>query len=120
MPARTRPTCLYSLSNLSLLAMKRMRGRRPSCGALSRKPSKKYYNINNPAEIEQQAEKEAPLEEVSGDWTVSTDPSAQIGTLNKLFDSGATIVNVHSRQPDQHRVINFYANDVLPSLRNRS
>jgi TAT-translocated FGD2 family F420-dependent dehydrogenase len=84
------------------------------------KAFKKYYNVADPAQIEQQADKELPREQVFGDWPVSTDPSVHVKTLNKLFDSGATIVNVHSGQPNQEKVIEFYANNVLPSLRNRS
>jgi F420-dependent hydroxymycolic acid dehydrogenase len=37
-----------------------------------------------------------------------------------LFDSGASIVNVHSGQPDQKKVIDFYGNSVLPALKSRS
>jgi F420-dependent hydroxymycolic acid dehydrogenase len=84
------------------------------------KAFKKYYNIAGPGEIERQADKELPLEQVFSDWPVSTDPSVHIAALNQLFDSGATIVNVHSGQPNQERVIEFYANNVLPSLRSRS
>jgi TAT-translocated FGD2 family F420-dependent dehydrogenase len=84
------------------------------------KAFKKYYDIRDPAEIEQQAGKELPLEQVFSDWPVSTDPSVHVESLNNLFDSGATIVNVHSGQPNQEKVIEFYANNVLPSLRNRS
>jgi F420-dependent hydroxymycolic acid dehydrogenase len=71
------------------------------------KAFRKYYNIKDPAAIEQEAGKELPLEQVSSDWPVSTDPSVHVETLNKLFDSGATIVNVHSGQPDQQKVIDF-------------
>jgi hypothetical protein len=51
---------------------------------------------------------------------VSTDPSVHVDTINALFDNGATIVNVHSGQPNQEKVIEFYANNVFPGLRNRS
>jgi hypothetical protein len=30
------------------------------------------------------------------DWPIGTDPTIHIGSLQKLFDSGATIVDVHS------------------------
>ncbi|HKT90198.1 MAG TPA: hypothetical protein VJQ59_17260 [Candidatus Sulfotelmatobacter sp.] len=36
--------------------------------------------------------------------------------IRELFDSGVTIVNVHSGQPDQERVIQFYGKEVLPKL----
>jgi hypothetical protein len=57
---------------------------------------------------------------LSGDWPVSTDPSVHVEALNKLFDSGVTIVNVHSHQPNQQKGIEFHANNVPPSFRNRS
>jgi TAT-translocated FGD2 family F420-dependent dehydrogenase len=84
------------------------------------KAFKKYYDVPNPAAIEQQADQQLPLEQVYGDWPVSTDPSVHVDAVNKLFDSGATIVNVHSGQPDQKKVIEFYASRVLPNLHTRS
>ena len=43
-----------------------------------------------------------------------------MAALEKLFDSGATIVNVHSGQADQDKVVDFYGDKVLPKLRGRS
>jgi hypothetical protein len=37
--------------------------------------------------------------------------------MHELFESGATVVNVHSGQPDQARVIEFYGTHVLPGFR---
>ena len=47
---------------------------------------------------------------------IGTDPAIHVEGLKKLFDSGVTIVNVHSGQPDQRRVIDFYGRSVLPKL----
>jgi len=44
-----------------------------------------------------------------GDWPVSTDSSAHLKVINEFFDSGATIVNIHSGQADQERVIDSTA-----------
>jgi F420-dependent hydroxymycolic acid dehydrogenase len=44
------------------------------------------------------------------------DPGIHIAALQKLFDSGATIVNVHSGQADQRKVIDFYGRSVLPQF----
>jgi hypothetical protein len=57
---------------------------------------------------------------VFGEWPVGTDPAIHIDVINGLFESGATIVNIHSGQPDQKKVIEFYANSVLPKLATRS
>jgi hypothetical protein len=48
---------------------------------------------------------------------VSTDSAPHLKVINELFDSGATIVNIHSGQRDQARVIDFYGREVLPRLK---
>jgi F420-dependent hydroxymycolic acid dehydrogenase len=80
------------------------------------KAFKSYYNVRDPKEIQQRADSEVPLEKVYGDWPVSTDPAIHIKTIADLFDSGATIVNIHSGQEDQKRVIEFYGKEVLPRV----
>jgi F420-dependent hydroxymycolic acid dehydrogenase len=81
------------------------------------KAFKGYQNIPDPVQIEHQAQSELPLPKVYGDWTVSSDPLAHVAALKKLFDSGVTIVNVHSGLADQQRVVEFYGKEVLPRLR---
>jgi F420-dependent hydroxymycolic acid dehydrogenase len=81
------------------------------------KAFKGYHNIPDPARIERQARADLPLPQVYGEWTVSTDPAAHVQAIQKLFDSGATIVNIHSGQPDQRKVLDFYGKEVLPRLR---
>ena len=83
------------------------------------KAFKTYYNIRDPKMIQQRAEAEIPLEQVYADWPVSTDPAAHIKTITELFDSGVTIANIHTGQPDQKRVIEFYGKEVLPRLKRR-
>ncbi len=84
------------------------------------KAFKGYQNIPDPAAIEHRAEAELPLPKVYGDWTVSSEPAAHINAVKELFDSGATIVNIHSGQTDQQKVIEFYGSEVLPKVRGRS
>jgi F420-dependent hydroxymycolic acid dehydrogenase len=81
------------------------------------KAFKTYYNIRDPQAIQDRADKEVPLEQVYSEWPVSTDPNVHLKTVNELFQSGATIVNIHSGQPDQRRVIEFYSKEVLPKVR---
>jgi hypothetical protein len=45
------------------------------------------------------------------------DPEVHIAAIKELFDSGVSIVNVHSGQSDQTKVIDFYASKVLPTFR---
>lgn len=80
------------------------------------KAFKKYYNVTDPAAIQQQAEAQVPLDQLIADWPVGTDPAVHVAGIKKLFDSGATIVNVHSGQPDQKKVIDFYGRLVLPQF----
>jgi TAT-translocated FGD2 family F420-dependent dehydrogenase len=81
------------------------------------KAFKGYQNIPDPAKIEQRAQAELPLPKVFGDWTVSADPEAHVQGIKKLQDSGVTVVNIHSGQPDQQKVIEFYGKEVLPRVR---
>jgi TAT-translocated FGD2 family F420-dependent dehydrogenase len=81
------------------------------------KAFKSYYNIRDPQVIQQRAESEIPLEKVYQDWPVSTDPNVHLKTVTELFESGVTIVNIHSGQNDQKRVIEFYGKEVLPRIK---
>ena len=81
------------------------------------KAFKEYYNVWVPQTIEQRADAEVPLEKVYEEWPVGTDPNVHLKTITELFQSGATIVNIHSGQADQKKVIDFYGKEVLPKLR---
>jgi hypothetical protein len=78
---------------------------------------KGYHNIPDPAEIERRAKAELSLPQVYGDWTVSPDPDVHVAAIEKLFNSGVTIVNIHSGQPNQQKVIDFYGREVLPKVK---
>jgi F420-dependent hydroxymycolic acid dehydrogenase len=80
------------------------------------KAFKTYYNVRDPQEIQRLAEAELPLEKVYADWPVSTDPEPHIKTVSELFDSGVTIVNIHTGQQNQRRAIEFYGKEVLPHI----
>jgi F420-dependent hydroxymycolic acid dehydrogenase len=81
------------------------------------KAFKGYFEIAEPGEIQRRAEAELPTDKIIADWTVSADLDDHIAALKRLFDSGATIVNILSGQLDQQKVIDFYGNWVLPRLR---
>jgi TAT-translocated FGD2 family F420-dependent dehydrogenase len=81
------------------------------------KAFKTYYNIPSPQTIQDRAKTENPMEQVYAEWPVSTDPGVHVKKLTELFESGATMVNIHSGQSDQRRVIEFYGKQVLPQLR---
>jgi len=80
---------------------------------------KPYFNVRDPNEIEARAMREVPAEKVSEGWPVGTDASAHIMVIEGLFQSGATMVNIHTGQSDQLRAINFYKDEVIPKLRSR-
>ncbi len=78
---------------------------------------KTLYDVASPVEIQRRAEAETPLEEVTKSWAIGTDPGVHIKKMHELFDSGVSVINVHSGQPDQVRVIDFYGTHVLPAFR---
>ena len=73
---------------------------------------KKYFHNPDPRAIEADAERTIPLEKVYEDWPVSDHPDDHVHAIQKLADAGVSQVFVHSGQNDQHRVIEFYANEV--------
>jgi TAT-translocated FGD2 family F420-dependent dehydrogenase len=80
---------------------------------------KSYFNIRDPQAIQNTADAEVPLQKIYSKWPVSADPDVHVKALIDLFDSGATIVNVHSGQADQRHVIEFYGKHVLPRVHQR-
>jgi F420-dependent hydroxymycolic acid dehydrogenase len=60
------------------------------------------------------------MEKVSEGWPVSTDPAAHIKVIEELYQSGATMVNVHTGQEDQLRVIKLYTDEVIPKVAARA
>jgi TAT-translocated FGD2 family F420-dependent dehydrogenase len=70
----------------------------------------------DPGIIQQRAEADVPI---YAKWPVGTDPDTHIKKITELFDSGATIVNIHSGQPDQKAVVEFYARNVIPAISRR-
>jgi F420-dependent hydroxymycolic acid dehydrogenase len=75
-----------------------------------------YYNVRDPQDIQNRADAEVPLQKVYGDWPISTDPQVHIKTVNDLFASGATIVNIHCGQAEQKKVVEFYGKEVIPRV----
>jgi F420-dependent hydroxymycolic acid dehydrogenase len=80
------------------------------------KAFKGYFNVVDPAAIQQRAEAEVPIEKVTDCWPIGLDPRVHVAKMHELFDSGVSIVNVHAGQMDQQRVIEFYGREVLPKL----
>jgi TAT-translocated FGD2 family F420-dependent dehydrogenase len=81
---------------------------------------KPYFNVRDPQEIQRRAETEIPLEQLYKEMVISADPQVHVKALQEAFKGGATEVHIHSGQPDQRRVIEFYGKEVLPRLRNKS
>lgn len=81
------------------------------------KAFKTYYNVRDPQTIHQRADSEVPLDQVYSEWPISTNANDHLKKVNELFESGATIVNIHTGQADQERVIEFYGKEVLPKLK---
>jgi hypothetical protein len=81
---------------------------------------KPYFNIRDPQVIQQRAEAEIPMEQMYKEMTISTDPDVHVKALQEAFKGGASEVHIHSGQPDQRRVIEFYGKAVLPRFRKAS
>jgi hypothetical protein len=75
------------------------------------------YDVPSAVEIQQKADAGTPMDEVLKSWAIGTDPTVHVKKMHELFDSGVSIVNVHSGQPDQARVIDFYGEHVLQTFR---
>jgi hypothetical protein len=73
--------------------------------------------VRDPAEIQRRADAGTSLKQVTKEWSISTDPGPHIEKIHELQESGVSIVNIHAGQPDQQRVVDFYATRVLPHLR---
>lgn len=77
------------------------------------------YDLDDPAEIQKHAEREIPIDDVMigdvmAEWTIGSDPDRHAEAIERLFESGATIVNVPAGQNDQKKAIGFYDSGVLP------
>ena len=75
-----------------------------------------YYEVRDPKTIRERAEKEVPMETIFSAWTISADPEPHIKGVQELFDSGVTMVNIHTGQDDQKKVIEFYGERVIPKI----
>ena len=78
---------------------------------------KEFIDEPDPRKIEYGAKDQLSAQDVYGKWVVSEDAATHVQMLHELADLGATDVFVHSGQSDQQRVIDFYAREVLPTLR---
>jgi hypothetical protein len=47
---------------------------------------------------------------------VSTNPDDHVKSIQELIDAGVTTVFIHSAQEDQHSVIDFFGQHVLPKV----
>jgi TAT-translocated FGD2 family F420-dependent dehydrogenase len=74
-------------------------------------------SLSDPRAVQRTAEALSSPDRVIENWLISRDPSAHVDRIRELFTAGATHVAVHSPQPDQESVIDFYARDVLPVVR---
>jgi F420-dependent hydroxymycolic acid dehydrogenase len=76
----------------------------------------KYVDNPDPREILRQANADIPLDKVIEDWVIGGDPQVHIDAIQKLADNGVTHIYIHSAQPDQQRVVEFYGREVLPHI----
>ena len=73
-------------------------------------------NVAGPRNVQRIAMERSTPERVVDGWLVSDDPQRHIAAVRELAVLGATHIFVHSPQPDQRKVIEFYARHVIPAL----
>ncbi len=76
-------------------------------------------NVADPRRVQRVAEERSSPERTVDGWLVSADPDEHVAAIRELAALGATHVFVHSPQPDQRRLIDFYGGEVLPRLRRK-
>ena len=74
-------------------------------------------NVADPRNVQRIAAERSSPERVVEGWLVSDDPARHIAAIDELVELGATHLFVHSPQPDQRKVIEFYGSSVIPALR---
>ena len=70
----------------------------------------------DPRAVQRRAAELSSPERTVRSWVVGREPAVHTRRLEELFAAGATQVYIHSAQPDQLRVIEFYGREVLPAL----
>ncbi|MFN8419022.1 MAG: TIGR03557 family F420-dependent LLM class oxidoreductase [Anaerolineae bacterium] len=80
----------------------------------------KFVDEPDPREILKGANAEVSLEEAIKGWIVGEDARTHIDAMNALSEAGATHIYIHSAQPDQQRVIDFYGREVLLQVTTRN
>ncbi|MDB5078514.1 MAG: hypothetical protein JWP00_438 [Chloroflexi bacterium] len=70
----------------------------------------------DPRHIREKANSEIKPEEVYKSWTVSRNPQDHISKLKELVNQGVSTIFIHSPQPDQQMVVDFYSREVLQGL----
>ena len=73
-------------------------------------------NVAGPENVQRIAEELSTPERTADGWLVSPDAADHVRAIEALAASGVTHVFIHSPQPDQRRVIEFYGREVLPAL----
>jgi TAT-translocated FGD2 family F420-dependent dehydrogenase len=74
-------------------------------------------DVAGPENVQRIAEKRSTPERTVEGWLVSSDPTDHVRAIEELAATGVTHIFIHSPQPDQRRVIEFYGREVLPALR---
>lgn len=85
--------------------------------ALALSPEEKM-GVEDPAEMERLADA-LPTERAASRWIVSADPDEHVERLAEVIDLGFQQLVFHAPGQDQRRFLDFYAQHILPRLRDR-
>ncbi len=78
-----------------------------------------FVNNPDPVAINQGADQQVPLDEVTNNFVVGADPEIHAQRILGAFKAGISQAFIHSAQKDQQKVIDFYGKQVLPLVRSR-
>ncbi len=76
-----------------------------------------FFDNISPSDIQSRAEKEISIEDVTKDWTISTDPQVHLNAIKELANLGATHIVLHVAMPNQLEIIDFFGHEVLPTIK---
>ena len=74
-------------------------------------------SIPDPREVQRLAEERSSPDQIVPRWIVSPEPEAHVEAVRWLAEKGMTHIFIHGPQRDQRRLIRFYGEQVIPTLK---
>ncbi len=81
-------------------------------------PAEDKHGVDDPIEMEKRADA-LPIEKAASRFIVSTDPDEHVEQIGAYVKLGFSHLVFHAPGPDQRRLLDLYAEEILPRLRKR-